>query len=133
MAEFAAVVAAVLFFLIAAFQVALAVGAPWGGYAYGGARIGKLPSSVRLGSAVAAVFLLLAASVVLAMGGVVDVTPVPEGGLKTVTWVLAGLMALNTVGNLAAKTKLERFGFGSATALLVVLLAFVAANGDGMA
>lgn len=40
---------------LGAFQVALAVGAPWGRAAYGGARPGTLPRHLRVVSGVAAV------------------------------------------------------------------------------
>jgi hypothetical protein len=39
---------------VAAFQVALAAGAPWGAAAWGGRHPGVLPSRLRLASAVAA-------------------------------------------------------------------------------
>lgn len=41
---------------VAAFQVALAAGAPWGRASYGGAHPGVLPSRLRVVSAVAALF-----------------------------------------------------------------------------
>ncbi len=46
-----------------------------------------------------------------------------------VTWGIAGHMALNTVGNLASQSDLEKFLFGRATFVLAVLTAYVAYRG----
>ena len=40
--------------VVAAFQVALAAGAPWGRAAWGGQHQGRLPARLRIASAVAA-------------------------------------------------------------------------------
>ncbi|MFW2383402.1 MAG: hypothetical protein ACN4GZ_16730 [Acidimicrobiales bacterium] len=133
MTELAAVVAAILLGAIAIFQLAIAAGAPWGDMAWGGRHDRRLPTRLRLGSGVAAVVLVVAASVVLAQGGVTSWTPVPEGALRTVTWVLAGFMVLNTAGNLASASRTEQRVFGPTTAVLAILIAVVAITGDGPA
>lgn len=131
MTEIAAVLAAVLLAAVAAFQLALAAGAPWGAMAWGGTRSGRLPAVMRFGSAAAVVVLALAALVVLAQAGVTNSSPIPSGTLRGVTWAIAGFMVLNTLGNLASKSSIERRIFGPTTALLVVLCVIVALNGDG--
>ncbi|MCP4304851.1 MAG: hypothetical protein GY788_08265 [bacterium] len=131
MTELAAVVAAILLGAIALFQLAVAAGAPWGDMAWGGRHDRRLPMRLRVGSAVAAAVLVMAATVVLAQGGVISWTPVPEGALRTVTWVLAGFMVINTIGNLASASRMERRVFGPATAVLAVLIAVVAISGEG--
>lgn len=127
----AAIVAAVLFGAIALFQVALALGAPWGTFAYGGRAVrgdGTLPPSYRLSSAVAAVLLVLCAVVILVRGGVIGTSG--DSTLVTVlSWVIVAFMAINTAMNLLGKHWVERFVFGGITAGLVVLCSVVAVAG----
>ena len=52
------------------FQVALALGAPWGAYAMGGAYPGQFPPVMRVAALVQALLLLLMAGIVLSRGGV---------------------------------------------------------------
>lgn len=131
MTEAAAVVAAIVFALLALFQVALAAGAPFGGVSWGGTHQGKLPRQMRFGSAIGVVVLVLAALIVLAAAGVIGWSPIPEGALTATVWVLAGFLVFNTLGNLASKSRFERLVFGPVTAFLVVLCVTVALTGDG--
>jgi hypothetical protein len=55
------------------------------------------------------------------------------GLLGPATWVLAGFLLLNTVGNLASKSRLERTVLAATTATLAVLCAYVALTGGGPA
>ncbi len=131
MVETAAASAAVLLVGVAVFQAALAGGAPLGAMAWGGTREGRLPTPMRLGSAAAVIVLIFAALVVLAQAGVLSWSPVPSGALGAVTWVIAGFMVLNTLGNVASKSRAERLVFGPITAVLAVLCIIVAAGGNG--
>lgn len=119
------ITAAALFTGFAGFQTALALGAPWGDHVWGGAFTDQLSVGMRLASAAAAVVLLGMATVVLARAGAIrrfrEWRP-----LTGVTWGVAGYMALNTVGNLASQSDLERYLFGNATLVMAVLTAFVA-------
>jgi hypothetical protein len=133
MTEAAASLAAVLLVAVAAVQVALALGAPFGHISWGGKEHGRLPDKLRIGSGVAAVVLLLAALIVLAQGGLVGWSPIPESWLTTATWILAGFMVLNTFGNLSSESRFEKMVFGPTTTILVVLLVIVALTGDGPA
>ena len=54
--------AGVGFLLVAGFQIALALGAPWGRAAWGGAHEGRLPGKLRVASLVSAAFWILLAS-----------------------------------------------------------------------
>lgn len=127
----AGLVAAAVLVAVAAFQFALAAGVPWGRLAWGGTREGRLPASMRLGSAAAVVALIFCALIVLAQAGVTGWSPVPTGALRATTWAIAGFMVLNTLGNVVAKSRFERFVMGSATAILVVLAVVIASGGDG--
>lgn len=126
--EAAAVLAAVLLVVVAAFQVGLALGAPLGEHAYGGranAVDGVLPPRYRVMSAVAVPILLLASWIVLAKAEVVSTD---ASWIDWAVWVVFGYLVLNTAGNLASSSKVERYWMGSVTivaaaATLVVALA----------
>ena len=120
----AAIAATVGFVLLACFQVALALGAPWGRAAWGGAHE-RLPSGLRIASAIAAVFWLLVPLVVLARAGY-DLSPVPAGTARWATWVLFGLLAVGTLMNLASRSALERLVQTPSAAVLAVLCLLVA-------
>lgn len=104
----------------AAFQIGLAVGAPWGAAAYGGRAVsgdGNLPGRYRAGSAISVVVLLGAIWVVLAAVSVLDRGPVSPTLLTVALWCLAALFALNALGNALARHSLERWGADTVTAL----------------
>ena len=83
------------------FQLALAVGAPWGQAAWGGQNEGLLPLSLRIASGIAAVVWLWILLVVLgrSLGSV---------GRRRVLVVLAAYSALGVVANAASPSDLER-------------------------
>jgi hypothetical protein len=105
-ARSAASVAAVGFVGIAFFQAALAMGAPWGRAAWGGAHE-RLPIGLRVASGFAVGLWLAAALVVLARAGY-DVSPIPVSVAGWVTWVLFGMLVVGTLLNLASRSRLER-------------------------
>ena len=98
--------AAMLLVLLIGFQVALAAGLPLGHAAWGG-QYRVLPTRLRLGSLAAAAILGLAAWVILARAGLV--APGAESGaIRLATWLIGGYFVLNTAGNLASKSAVER-------------------------
>lgn len=118
-----ALIAAVVFVLVAGFQVALALGAPWGHVAYGGRAAGddrRLPTAFRAMSGITAVFLAVAAVLVLARGGLLVLDGVADRTLGIVMWAIAAMMALNTLANVASTNRTERIVMGGATALLTI-------------
>ena len=122
------VAAACLLGVVVLFQLALAAGAPWGAAAYGGRAAqddGRLPTRYRVASAGTVVVLMGALWLVLAAGAVISPTPLSGNVLGVGVWVLVGLFALNTVGNLAGRHPVERWGAGGITAVLTVLCAWV--------
>jgi hypothetical protein len=122
----AAIVATGLFLAMSAFQAALAAGAPLGDHVLGGRQSGTLPSRLRLFSGVAAVLLLGFAVVVLARAGVIGSPADAAGFLAVACWIVAGFLVLNTLSNLASKSRLERTVFAATTAVLAVLCSYVA-------
>jgi hypothetical protein len=122
----AAVLAAVLFLGMAAFQASLALGAPLGAHILGGRQPGVLPNRLRAFSAIAAAVLVGGALVILARAGAIGWPAGATGLLVPAAWAIAAFLVLNTLGNLASKSRLERTVFAATTAALAVLSAYVA-------
>ena len=111
--------------IIAAFQLALALGVPWGRAAYGGGSA-TLEPGLRVASGVATVVWLLAAAVVLGRAGYWG-SARRSGFFPWGTWVVAVLLTLGAVVNFASSSPWERFGWGP-LALLVAILCVVLAR-----
>ncbi len=131
----AAIAAAIGFLVIAAFQVALALGAPLGRAAWGGAYDQELPTGLRIASGVAVAVWVLAALIVLGRAGI-GVVPLPYGVLRWGTWVLVGLLFVGALLNIASSSEWERFSWGPVALIEGVLCLFVAlraepVSGDG--
>ena len=118
----AAVAAAGGFLVQAAFQAALALGAPLGSASWGGAHEGQLPTGLRIASGVA---VCVYALIVLGRGGFRGV-PLPYGVLRWGTWALVGLMFLGALPNFASSSGWERFGWGPLALILALLCLFIA-------
>jgi hypothetical protein len=121
----AAIAAAIGFLVIAAFQVALALGVPLGRAAWGGAYDGQLPMGLRIASGVAVGVWALAALIVLGRAGF-RVVPLPHGVLRWGTWVLVGLLFVGALLNIASSSGWERFGWGPVALILGALCLLVA-------
>jgi hypothetical protein len=129
--EIVALVAAALLALAVAFQVGLAIGAPWGAAAYGGRAVphgGAMPVAYRCASGVAALVLLGAMWVVLASVSLVGRGPLSGSMLTIMLWCLSAVFVLNTLGNVRGRHPVERWGAGSVTALLAGLCTVLAAT-----
>jgi hypothetical protein len=120
----AAAVAAAGFTGLAAFELALALGAPLGRAAFGGAHT-YLPAGLRIVSALAVVIWLLAALVVLRRGGY-QVPLIPARIARAGTWVLTGLLSLGVLLNLASPSGWERYLQAPITAIMATLCLIVA-------
>lgn len=126
-----AVPAAVLLGAAALLQIGLSLGAPWGSIAYGGRMSqgdGTLAARFRWMSGLAAVLLLVATYVVLARGGVIG-SGLSQGLLTWLTWAIVAMMILNTIGNLASASRIERYVLGTATLVIAVLSGIIAYRG----
>jgi hypothetical protein len=113
---------------LAAFQLALALGAPLGRAAWGGANP-QLSTGLRVASAVTCGIWLLAALVVLRRAGV-RVVPLPAVVVRWGIWVLAALFALGGLLNLASSSVWERFLWGP-FGLIMAVLYIIVARRDG--
>lgn len=124
--EAAAVGAAVILQVVAAVQVGLAYGAPWGDHVYGGraeTADGVLTPRYRLMSALAVPILLLATWIVLAKAELVSTDAV---WIDWAIWVVFGYLVVNTVGNISSSSKIERYLMGSASLVAAGLTLVVA-------
>lgn len=123
----AATVAATGFGIVAAFQLLLALGAPWGRAALGGANEGTLPPELRAVSSVSMAVFVAAAVVILGRAGTWGDRF--TGAFRIGTWGLVAILPLGAIMNLASSSPWERFGWGPFTVLLA-MAAFVVARGD---
>ena len=124
----AAIGAAIGFIGIAAFQLALAVGAPLGSAAWGG-TYDHLPAGLRIASALAVGVWVLAALIVLQRVGF-RISSLPPAVARWGTWVLVGLLPLGALMNFASRSNWERFGWGP-VALILAVLCLMVARGKG--
>jgi hypothetical protein len=104
----AAIIALVLFALLVVFQIALALGAPWGRAAYGGQIHGVLPTRFRVASVVAVVVWTTIALVVARRAGLPVWVPLPDSWLPVVVWIVVGLLVIAVVMNAITPSPLER-------------------------
>ena len=130
-ARAAAIAAAAGFSVIAAFQLALALGAPLGRAAWGGGHE-RLPVGLRVASAVAVAIWILAVMIVLGRAGFAS--PLSPGFVRWGMWILVGVLAIGALMNFASPSNWERFIWGpfgvALTALsLVVARSAVASSG----
>jgi hypothetical protein len=102
----AAFVFAVTAIGVVAFQLALALGAPWGAYAMGGAFPGTFPPPMRVAAVVQAVVIGLLAVVVLSAAGLV----LPEFAVAFpwLVWVPVAVSAIAVVLNAISRSAGER-------------------------
>lgn len=128
-AQIASIAAAVLVVGVAAFQVALAFGAPLGDAVFGGrapTQDGVLKGRFRVLAALQAVILLLIAWVLLARTGVATIPLLSGDTLVWLAWVIVVFLALNTFANFAAPHPVERWVMGSITLITCALGVFIA-------
>jgi hypothetical protein len=102
--------AAILFSIVTlgviAFQIALALGAPWGAYAMGGAFPGRYPPRMRVAAAGMAALLGLLVLIVLSSAGLIVVPML--SGLPSLIWLVVAFSAVSVVLNAASRSAGER-------------------------
>ena len=109
--------------LLALFQIALAAGAPWGRFAWGGAQA-KLPVALRIGSVVSLLIYSACAVIVSDRAMLIDVVGDDVSGVGA--WVVAGFLSLGVVMNAISRSKPERFTM-TPVALVLAASAYVVA------
>ena len=124
--QVAAIVAVVVLGVVTIFQLALALGVPWGAAAWGGSHPGVLPGRLRVASAVVGLVVYpLIALLILATAGLINVD-VPGSG-PTAMWILTGFFTLGTIANFASRSKVERI-WGPVNLVLAISTAVIAVN-----
>ena len=127
MGDSAAILGVVLLALVGAFQIALALGAPWGAAAWGGAHPGVLPPRLRVSSLIAGVVIYpVLLLFVLASAGLAYLPWMPATG-RVGMWVLSGVFAVDAVANFASRSKVERL-WGPVSLAIALCSAIVAAQ-----
>jgi hypothetical protein len=92
--------------VVCLFQLALALGAPWGAYAMGGAFPGVFPPAMRIAAVVQIAVLAGVALVVMTRAGLV--LPAWRAASHWPAWVVVGLLAVGVVLNLITPSPMER-------------------------
>lgn len=121
----AAILAGAILLALVVFQLALALGAPLGRFAWGGSHV-RLPSRLRAASAASIVLYAAFALILLDRAGVIDV--IPDGASRIAAWVLTGYLALGIPLNAISRSRGERLVMTPVVAILTVLSAIVAAS-----
>ncbi|MBJ3784809.1 hypothetical protein [Devosia sediminis] len=125
MAAIAAIVFTILMAGLAVFQLALALGAPLGHFAWGGQHR-VLPRGLRMGSLVAIPLYGLFSAIMLMRAGVMAAWP-DAGWIGPAAWAVVAYMGLGVLVNGISRSLPERFtmtplaGILFALALTVVL------------
>ena len=106
MTQAAAILFSIVTMGVIAFQVALAVGAPWGANAMGGAFPGRYPPRMRVAAAGMAALLGLLVLIVLSSAGLIIVPML--SGLPSLIWLVVAFSAVSVVLNAASRSAGER-------------------------
>ena len=110
--------------VVVAFQIALALGAPWGAYAMGGAYPGQFPPALRIAALVQAGILIGLAGIVLARAGIALKSW--ERVARWMVWVAVAFSAVSLVLNLITSSAGERMLWAPVAFALLVCSLLVA-------
>lgn len=114
--RFAAQVFTALLVVVCLFQLSLALGAPWGAYAMGGAFPGVLPAALRIAAVVQIGLLVLTGLVVLSRAGVLLSRWAKAS--RALCWVVVVLTGVGLFLNLITPSPLERMIWAPVAGLL---------------
>jgi len=119
----AAIALVVILSLLAVFQLALALGAPRGHFAWGGQHR-VLPGRLRIGSLVSIVIYAIIAVLALDRVGLIDV--VPDVVSTVGMWVVFAYFVIGIPLNAISRSKPERYVMTPVVTVLAVLSLLVA-------
>jgi hypothetical protein len=120
----AAILYTIISAIVVAFQIALALGAPWGSYAMGGAFPGQFPPALRIAALVQAGLLVGFAAIVLARAGLLF--PKWSRMSRFLIWLVVVYEAFGLILNLITPSVGERALWAPTTLLLLVSSTIVA-------
>ncbi len=107
------------FILIAVlFQLALALGAPWGEYAMGGKYPGKFPPKIRIAAVIQLLILIFFGAIGLIRSGLI-LSSFFDFSSKAI-WFVVGFFVLGTLMNLITPSKKERTIWAPITFILLL-------------
>lgn len=109
---------------VVGFQIALALGAPWGAWAMGGAFPGRYPPRMRVAAILQAVVLGLVGVVVLSHAGLL--LPAIAGAVPWLVWLAVGLSGASLVLNAITPNVGERRLWVPVAAVMLVTSLVVA-------
>jgi hypothetical protein len=115
---FAATLFLTLCVIVTVFQLALALGAPWGEYTMGGRFPGKLPPKMRMAALIQIIILLGMAVIVLIKSGWAFSQFHSIGRIGI--WFVAAFFVLGSILNLSTPSKGERAIWGPVNLLLLI-------------
>lgn len=104
--------------ITALFQLALALGAPWGKIAMGGKFPGKFPRKLRIAAIFQMCLLLFFAWIAIVKSG--QSNPEWKPFADTMIWVVVGFSAIATILNIITPSKWERLIWGPVAIILLV-------------
>jgi hypothetical protein len=119
-------IATVLFAIFIGVQLLVAAGVIPVSMLWGG-RQTELTPSLRAGSLVAALVLGVFAYIIRYRAGLVGSVPQPTV-IRIAAWAVTGYLVLNTLGNFASVSPVEKFLFGPLTILMTAACLIVAAS-----
>lgn len=122
----AGIVYAVATAAVVAFQITLALGAPWGAYAMGGAYPGQFPPAMRVAALIQAGILLGFAGIVLARSGIA--LRAWERVSRWMIWVVVAFSVLSLALNLITPSAGERM-LWAPVALVLLMCSLLVATG----
>lgn len=108
---------------LAIFQIALAAGAPWGHFAWGGQHR-VLPRNLRVGSVISILIYALIAFFAWERVGASSV--LPEVIAQVAMWVIFAYFAVGIVMNAISRSKPERYTMTPVVLILAVLSLLIA-------
>lgn len=112
--------------IAALFQLALALGAPWGEYAMGGRFPGVLPPNMRVAALIQMGILVLLAVIVFVRAGLGFEQLYPIA--RIAIWFVVAFFVLGTIVNLITPSKKERMIWAPVNIVLLVVSVFAALN-----
>lgn len=119
-----AVLFTVVLGLLVVFQLALAFGAPWGRFAWGGQHDGTLPTTLRVASAASIIVYALMAVLALDRAGSIDL--IADSVSHVGMWIVFGYLTLGVLMNAVSRSKAERYTMTPVAIALAVLALLVA-------
>jgi hypothetical protein len=118
----AAWLAAAGFLLVAAFQVALVLGAPWAEYTQGGASSGALAASGRIIATVSCLLSILMASAILARAGEGPLRRLRPPVVAVLAWITTVFAGITVVLNIITRSTAERALWAPVSIVLLLLV-----------